>query len=66
MARLQRRFAMDGTAKLEKAPSQRREVWARRAEFVLANLGYAVGSGNVWRFPFICYRNGGGEQQHAA
>ncbi|XP_063066236.1 sodium- and chloride-dependent GABA transporter 2-like [Engraulis encrasicolus] len=51
---------MDGTAKLEKAPSQRREVWARRAEFVLASVGYAVGSGNVWRFPFICYRNGGG------
>ncbi|XP_063067202.1 sodium- and chloride-dependent GABA transporter 2-like [Engraulis encrasicolus] len=51
---------MDGTAKVENAPSQRREVWARRAEFVLANLGYAVGSGNVWRFPYICYRNGGG------
>ncbi|KAL2099988.1 hypothetical protein ACEWY4_004382 [Coilia grayii] len=51
---------MDGTASLGKAPSHGREIWARRAEFVLACVGYAVGSGNVWRFPFICYRNGGG------
>lgn len=37
-----------------------RGVWARRVEFVLASVGYVVGSGNVWRFPYVCYRNGGG------
>ncbi|XP_069768284.1 sodium- and chloride-dependent GABA transporter 1 isoform X2 [Narcine bancroftii] len=39
---------------------QTRETWSRKIEFILAGIGYSVGLGNIWRFPFLCYRSGGG------
>jgi NSS family neurotransmitter:Na+ symporter len=38
----------------------KREVWGTRVGFLMAAMGSAIGLGNIWRFPFICYQNGGG------
>lgn len=37
-----------------------RENWSSRSAFILAAIGSAIGLGNLWRFPFKCYENGGG------
>uniref|UniRef100_A0A4W6CA21 Transporter n=1 Tax=Lates calcarifer TaxID=8187 RepID=A0A4W6CA21_LATCA len=37
-----------------------RGQWASKTEYVLVVAGNVVGLGNVWRFPYLCYKNGGG------
>ncbi|KAJ8310018.1 hypothetical protein KUTeg_011883 [Tegillarca granosa] len=39
--------------------SQDRLHWGGRVEFLLAIIGYSVGIGNIWRFPYTCYESGG-------
>ncbi len=40
---------------------EERGNWGTKAEFILTVMGAIIGPGNVWRFPYLCYRNGGGE-----
>ncbi|WP_299189138.1 sodium-dependent transporter [uncultured Psychrobacter sp.] len=37
-----------------------RENWSSRTGFIVAAVGSAVGLGNIWRFPYVAYDNGGG------
>lgn len=42
--------------------SEKRGQWANKLEFILAIIGEIIGLGNVWRFPYLCFKNGGGKR----
>lgn len=61
---------VDGTVKtkesqlqiVELSNSLSRERWGNKIEFLFACIGFAVGYGNFWRFPYLCFKNGGGKK----
>ena len=43
------------------SPDDQRVQWKSPVQFFMTILGFCVGLGNIWRFPYLCQQNGGGE-----
>jgi len=53
--------AQPGKEKEEENQTLERGQWNNKLEYVLSVAGEIIGLGNVWRFPYLCYKNGGGK-----
>lgn len=51
---------MSSAAPADTKTAPKRDAFSSRRVFILAAIGSAVGLGNIWRFPYIAYENGGG------
>jgi neurotransmitter:Na+ symporter, NSS family len=45
---------------MTEAAEERRDQWGSKLGFIMAAIGSAIGLGNIWRYPYVVYDNGGG------
>ena len=50
----------DVMGRLNGSESQTRASWGSNLEYYLSSIGFAVGFGSLWRFPYVVFSNGGG------
>lgn len=53
-------FKFQNKEDLEKSVVKERAQWGNSLEFLMSCIAMSVGLGNIWRFPFTAYENGGG------
>lgn len=54
--------SLDELDVLEKEEASSRPKWDNKAQYMLTCVGFCVGLGNVWRFPYLCQSHGGGRR----
>lgn len=55
--------AGEAAGKQKVADVEDRPAWNSKLQYILAQIGFSVGLGNIWRFPYLCQKNGGGKRQ---
>uniref|UniRef100_A0A3P8RPT6 Transporter n=1 Tax=Amphiprion percula TaxID=161767 RepID=A0A3P8RPT6_AMPPE len=53
-------FSHEDLERMEKEEAEDRPKWDNKAQYILTCVGYCIGIGNVWRFPYLCQSHGGG------
>ncbi|KAM8767717.1 sodium-dependent neutral amino acid transporter B(0)AT1-like [Acanthopagrus schlegelii] len=46
--------------RMDKEEAGERPKWDNKAQYILTCVGFCIGIGNVWRFPYLCQSHGGG------
>ncbi|KAM9340287.1 sodium-dependent neutral amino acid transporter B(0)AT1-like [Symphorus nematophorus] len=50
----------DDLERMDKEEAGDRPKWDNKAQYILTCVGFCIGIGNVWRFPYLCQSHGGG------
>lgn len=49
--------------RMEKEEASERPKWDNKSQYILTCVGFCIGIGNVWRFPYLCQTHGGGKRR---